>query len=844
MGSVAEHVVSQSILAYMTDVSTLYYNDPTDVGPDGYVESGGTSGGILGKAMGISYEYSNALFQGMCHATAGSTYFAHLYAAIEKFRASSDLFHFVNFDGIARSDRFRLELSEEEVYPEHVEDRINFGSRIVTIASAFTEEVAAAATVLLQTKLGQRQASALPARRFRFGSLVNPTDGCTRILLEQPNITLTGLEFRQGGICTKMASENLRIPIIAGGPRVVNLRIRDTVCVDCVAGLVGVRGGDPALGAGAVAANVDVENMTVFNSVFLWTSQNSVDGGPSRPAFCSGTERMSTCQKATLPGIESSFARIVGSPVVASCPSQHSTAEHIINEFCDLVMPYGSVALMHAQHPGSPIASFNSFTSNQDTDCSSSCFPDMYADYNTLYGNVSPSLKPCCDGLNPPEIYTCPAGNTEYTRTEPTAGQCSAGFANCFWNRMRDDRFRPEWIDTVVDQTTLAQFASNAKIDDALCATFYAMCFPLCTSTQTKGCNVCLGNQTFIDGERCKTPEELAALVTVPQLAEGETVSRGDALDLLRQIGSRPRAPPRGFRSFQTAIFWSAPTTRPTTRPTTQPTCQKRRRARTRQRSCPIFASRGCPARCARRSGAPTSRTTRHRRSSRQKFRRARAPLTPPRLSARRGTSRATARLASAVWRANQHCLARRPDNQLSIAASSRRRSDPEWRNGVCAVRRLQQRRNTGRFHGPDQICRRGRYRERHVSHPQRHPDAHGHRAWRPPLGHAVRAPERGAGFHVCAAPRTWRLAAADSPGSVHVPHTENRPDSARVPRPAGVVFRVERQKLCGQKYPHSISSSTPAPVVMPCFPCAVGIDVGGTAWGPSCRLCSTCPQL
>ena len=116
------------------------------------------------------------------------------------------------------------------------------------------------------------------------------------------------------------------------------------------------------------------------------------------------------------------------------------------------------------------------------------------------------------------------------------------------------------------------------------------------------------------------------------------------------------------------------------------------------------------------------------------------------------------------------------------------------------AVRRLQQRRNTGRFHGPDQICRPGRYRERHVSHPQRHPDAHGHRAWRPPLGHAVRAPERGAGFHVCAAPRTWRLAAADSPGPVHVPHAENRPDSARVPRPAGVVFRVERQETVWPK--------------------------------------------
>lgn len=829
---VAEHVVSQSILAYMTDVSTLYYNDPTDVGPDGYVESGGTSGGFLGKAMGISYDYSNALFQGMCHATAGSTFFAHLYAAIEKFRASSDLFHFVNFDGIARSDRFRLELSEEEVYPEHVEDRINFGSRIVTIASAFTEEVAAAATVLLQTKLGQTQASALPARRFRFGSLVNPTDGCTRILLEQPNITLTGLEFRQGGICTKMASENLRIPIIAGGPRVVNLRIRDTVCVDCVAGLVGVRGGDPALGAGAVAANVDVENMTVFNSVFLWTSQNSVDGGPSRPAFCSGTERMSTCQKATLPGIESSFARIVGSPVVASCPSQHSTAEHIVNEFCDLVMPYGSVALMHAQHPGSPIASFNSFTSNQDTDCSSSCFPDMYADYNTLYGNVSPSLKPCCDGLNPPEIYTCPVGNTEYTRTEPTAGQCSAGFANCFWNRMRDDRFRPEWIDTVVDQTTLAHFSSNTQIDDALCATFYAMCFPLCTLTQTDGCNVCLGNQTFVHGNRCKTPEELAALVTVtvPQLATGETMSREDALDRLRQIRVPPPCATTGFSLFSNGHLLvgtddaaddaaDAPEEAPGAH-----TAEVLSDFREQGLSGQVCSALGCPnvahhtasslltakiPTCTRAADAPTAlrQAWYVKSNSTTGLPPFGEPInivspgdpttnfqSPVRLDAGLIQNGATGFVLSDAYNS--------VGTRGVFMAQIRFVGQDGTENAMCLTRNATQTLTGtepgGRLSATPCVLQNAAQDFMFVQHRE--------------LG-------------------AWRLQIPQDPFMCLTLKTD--PIQRECPDQPASFSGSNGKKLCGQKYPHLISSSTPAPVVMPCFPCAVGVDVGGTGMGP-----------
>ena len=116
------------------------------------------------------------------------------------------------------------------------------------------------------------------------------------------------------------------------------------------------------------------------------------------------------------------------------------------------------------------------------------------------------------------------------------------------------------------------------------------------------------------------------------------------------------------------------------------------------------------------------------------------------------------------------------------------------------------------------------------MSHPQRHPDAHGHSP-AAPLGHAC-APERGAGFHVCAAPRTWRLAAAVPQDPFMCLTLKTDPIRRECPdQPASFSGRTAKPRI-GQKYPHSISSSTPS-VVMPCFPCAVGIDVGGTGMGP-----------
>ena len=178
------------------------------------------------------------------------------------------------------------------------------------------------------------------------------------------------------------------------------------------------------------------------------------------------------------------------------------------------------------------------------------------------------------------------------------------------------------------------------------------------------------------------------------------------------RFGSRP-VRHHGIFAFQTAIFWSAPTTRPTTRPTTQPTCQKRRRARSRVLS--DFREQGLSGQVCSALRCPG--VAHHTASS----------LLTAEIPTCAAADAPTALRQAWYVKSNsttglppfggQSTLSRpATDNQLSIAASSRRGSDPEWRNGVCAVRRLQQRRNTGRFYGPDQICRPGRYRKQHVS--------------------------------------------------------------------------------------------------------------------------------
>ena len=93
--------------------------------------------------------------------------------------------------------------------------------------------------------------------------MVDPTHGCTRFLVQQANATILGIEFRQGGICTRLAPESERVPVVAGGQRVVDLRIGSCVCVDCAASILSARGGDPQLGTEEVGANLDVEGTKV-----------------------------------------------------------------------------------------------------------------------------------------------------------------------------------------------------------------------------------------------------------------------------------------------------------------------------------------------------------------------------------------------------------------------------------------------------------------------------------------------------------------------------------------------------------------------------------------------------
>lgn len=534
----SEQVVARGILQFMTDVSTLYYNDPGNVRPDAYVESSSSDGGILGKEMSISYKESKALFPGLCHSQPAASFFATLYATIESFRAGpgSSSFQLVNFDGFSRSDSFVLDVPEEQVYPAHVEDQISFGSRIVSIKSAFTKNVAQMATNQLKAKVPDREP--LKARNFRFAGLVDPLQGCTRIVLSQPNITLAGLEFEQGGLCTRLAPESERVPIIAGGSRVENLQITDSVCVDCTAGLLSVRGGDPVLGTGAVAANVDVEDVFVHNTEFLWTNRNGDDKCVS--------ERLSSCQNATLPGVETSFARIVGSPIVTNCPVVKTPTEtKSVSEFCDLVIKYPPTKLRHAQFPGRPIASLNSKTGQSDTACSDTCDPAVYTEFHSLYGAAD--LTPCCDGLDQQYNYSCPAGNSVYKREHnvPPSSQCS--YANCLWNKMSDKRnFKPEWVDVVLDLED-ADFPEVLNAD--LCRAFWRLCYPVCEDGQTGNCNVCLGKDAFT--KHCDTFQDLAqGFVANDNSETTPSLSDDEAINLIRENPIQPPCAETGYALF------------------------------------------------------------------------------------------------------------------------------------------------------------------------------------------------------------------------------------------------------------------------------------------------------
>lgn len=504
---VSATVVAEALLMFMTDVSTLYYNDPSDprLGPDAYNPSTDTNhGSILGQKMGIDYDLSAALFPGLCHARPSTTFFSVLYAAIEHFRHhhKPDSFEFVNFDGLTGAARRGLHMTDDEVYPTHVESRINFGSRQVTVQSAFSATVAASATAILRSGVfkGNYTATTLPVRHFRIGGMVDPTHGCTRFLVQQANATILGIEFRQGGICTRLAPESERVPVVAGGQRVVDLRIGSCVCVDCVAGILSARGGDPQLGTDEVGANVDVEGAIVFDTRYLLSDQNAIPA-INTDGTCDPTTRLSDCQNASLPGVEAAFARIVGNPVIRSCPTERGDGDlRLVSEYCDVVMKYPPITVREGQFPGGPIASNQSSDPIRDTGCSSVC-PEAQFQYDTLYGSAE--LLPCCDGRTDEVFYTCPQTlqtiatrrnieETNYTRTSATVND-TCSYRNCLWNRMTNPDARPQWIDIEAPNA----LGTGVVVDPSLCRTFFRMCAPGSCPITEDTCATCAANKTF-----------------------------------------------------------------------------------------------------------------------------------------------------------------------------------------------------------------------------------------------------------------------------------------------------------------------------------------------------------
>ena len=505
---VSATVVAEALLVFMTDVSTLYYNNPANVSADAYIPSTDLEhGSILGQKMGIDYDVSRALFPGLCHARPSTTFFSVLYAAIEHFRhhKKPDSFEFINFDGLTGVARRGLQMTDDEVYPTHVESRINFGSRQITVQSAFSATVAASATTILRSGVfnGNYDATTLPVRHFRIGGMVDPTHGCTRFLVQQANATILGIEFRQGGICTRLAPESERVPVVAGGQRVVDLRIGSCVCVDCAAGILSARGGDPQLGTEEVGANLDVEGAILFDTRYLLSAQNAIPS-VNTAGTCDPTTRLSDCQNASLPGVEAAFARIVGNPVIRSCPTERGNGDlRLVSEYCDVVMKYPPITVQEGQFPGGPIASNQSSDPIRGTGCSSVC-PDAQFQYDTLYNGATAAdgseLLPCCDGRTDEVFYTCPsAGN--YTRVNASIGQvCS--YRNCLWNRMTNPDARPQWIDVdpapePVPYAAVGGTGPPPPIDPRLCRTFYRMCAPGSCPITEDTCAACAANKTF-----------------------------------------------------------------------------------------------------------------------------------------------------------------------------------------------------------------------------------------------------------------------------------------------------------------------------------------------------------
>ena len=312
--------------------------------------------------------------------------------------------------------------------------------------------------------------------------------------MQQANATILGIEFRQGGICTRLAPEAERVPVVAGGSRAVYLRLGACVCVDVVAGMLSARGGDPQLGTDEVGANVDVEGAIVFDTRYLLSDQNAIPA-ISTDGTCDPNTRLSDCQNASLPGVEAAFARIVGNPVIRSCPTERGDGDlRLVSEYCDVVMKYPPVTIREGQFRGGPIASNQSSSPSRDVGCSSVC-PEAQFQYDTLYGSAE--ILRCCDGRTDEVFYSCirPETGTDpvnYTRVNAPIGQvCS--YRNCLWNRMTNTDARPQWIDIEAP----GALGAAVVVDPSLCRTFFRMCAPGTCPTTEPACPTCAANKTF-----------------------------------------------------------------------------------------------------------------------------------------------------------------------------------------------------------------------------------------------------------------------------------------------------------------------------------------------------------
>ena len=502
---VAERVVAEAILLYQTDVSTLYFNDPTNVDSKAYKESATTAPkSVLGTLANVSWDVSERLFSGSCFNQMDDAYFAQLYAVVEKFRTgpTSTGFTFVNLGGDAPTMQRKVEMTEEQVYPVHVEQMIDAGSRVVQFDSAFTTNVARDATERLREFGGRSANRTLKERKFRLGGMVGTTS-CARFLVQQVNTTIQNFEFDQGAICAELLPEFARVPVVAGGNRIDNSKIFGCTCVNCPSGIVQVAGGDEQLPSDTrAAANIAVNNLTVSNSKFYWNSENEMPATASSDRARPCAAKLSECQNSTFSGVQTSFARIVGDPTVLECAAERGDESENptpLTQYCDVVMRYSQVKLDTLVVPTSPITTQKPVDASLG--CSSACNATQ-REYDILFGDslrTSPPLAPCCDG-SPIEItYSCTdaAGvlvSSNYVEGHPK-GACSS--ENCLWAATTTSPWTNQTsVEVIKEYSSFPDWDPNMFGD--ICKLFYTVCTAgTCPGNSTAPCETCNSNKTF-----------------------------------------------------------------------------------------------------------------------------------------------------------------------------------------------------------------------------------------------------------------------------------------------------------------------------------------------------------